>query len=534
MGRSSYISRRFSVFLTLVAVSPSVWADTLQMTPKLSHVTVFTHHAMIERGGKVSLKKGENTILIPSLSPRLMEPSVQVKIGGDASVKIADVTIESTYLNANKTEQVEKLQAKLDQIMRTLRSKHNDISIITHTNDFLKRTHPFAQNQKISAGEITAHATFLEKSFAENYSRISLIESETKKLEGEKERIENELNTLRSPEQTKQLRITLTSSVEIPEAPLELSYTVDQVSWRPVYTLYADSVAGTVQWTSFASISQNSGEEWRETPIEISTARPFASEAPGPLSGWYLDLYRPVPAPSKAVLLSYDMMEKGSGSIVPESYSAPEIESQTTSFSFHLPGSHTIASDNRSHKLFIASQTKEAKLHYRALPKISPYAYLMAIFPNPFPFPLLSGELNVICDGKMVGARPLKATVFPDEEIHLSLGIDESIKITHQQRKKQTEEKTFISNEIKTFYAFTHEIVNGKNKPIHIRIEDRIPISRHEQIEVVVHHPKKESVNLTDEGIVTWDLNLKAKETKTLPVEFTLTYPRNIRIEGLE
>lgn len=527
-------SRTFFVVIHLIFINMLAYGSTVEVSPKIVHVTVFTTNAMVKKEGSVSLKKGTHTLSIPGLTPAMINDSLQVKIEGGNVVKISDVKVEQTYLQKAAHEKVDKLQAKLDQTTALIKTKSDEIAVINGTGEFLKKISPFPQNQKVSPSELESHTEFLEKTLTETYNRIANIEVQIKDLQKEKALVEKELNALKTPDQTKTVLIALTSSADLKDQKLEISYMVNNVHWTPLYIVSADSSSGKVEWSNFISLAQASGEEWSDASIEISTAKPFSANAPDPLDGWYIDIYRPLPQTyAKSAYDQLETMERRSSiaSMAPESYAAPLIQQESASFSFILPGKNTVPSDNQPHKVFIASGVKEAKFYYRAVPRLSSFAYLTAILENPFSFPLLAGEMTLLLDGRVVGVRNTSKTLFPEEEVQLSFGADESIKIEYNQKKKYA--KT-ASKETHVSYSYTHEITNGKNRPIQLSVEDHFPVSRHEQIKVILNTPQKEVAKLSEEGIITWDLTLNPREKRVLPMQFTVTYPKKIEVNGLE
>lgn len=530
-------SVRFVILFCFFSYVSELSASTemIVANPKITRVTVFTNNAMIRKEGKVFLKKGENMITIPDLTPNLIDNSVQVKISGTSTIKISDVKIKQTYLQKLQHDNIEKLQSKLDQIAALIKSDIDEVSTVMSSNDFLKRTIPFSQNQKVLPSEIEAHTKFLEKTLSENYSRIAKIDAHSKELQKEKSLIEKELNTFKAPEESKSVQIELFSSADLKDQKVEISYIVNNAHWNPLYIVHVDSNSGKVEWSNFASISQSSGEDWTEASIEISTAKPFSAKAPDPLERWYIDIYHPSPRSySKSAFEQLKMMDQPVAlSVMPESYSTPVTQQESTSFSFILPGKNTIPSDNQPHKVFISSAEKEVNFHYRTVPRVSSFAYLTADLESPFSFPLLVGEITLLLDGSVVGIHNTSKTIFPKEEIQLSLGADESIKIEYKQQK-YSKQSRFISNDIHVQYSNTYEITNGKNKAIRINVEDHIPVSRNEQIKVVLDTPQKEAAQISEDGIIIWDVELSAQEKKILPMQFTVTYPKEIQIEGLE
>ena len=125
------------------------------------------------------------------------------------------------------------------------------------------------------------------------------------------------------------------------------------------------------------------------------------------------------------------------------------------------------------------------------MPKLSQYAFLRANFKNPFAFPLLHGHMNVFLNERLVSAVAQKMTILPDEEMSLSLGVDEGITIERKLQKKFTEYAGVFSKDTKVKYEFTIDIANGKGREIVLDLMDQFPVSRNEKIKVETDAPKK-------------------------------------------
>lgn len=530
------------LFATLVFFQNASFASPIEieLSSKIRNVVVFTESAMIKKEARFPVKKGENIMRISGLTPYLVDQSVQVSIEGKSAVKISEVKVEETNLKKAPQEKILKLQAKLDNINELIKTASNEISVITSSSEFLKKVVPFSQNQKVTQSEVEAHARFLEKSLAGNYARISGIEVKLKKLQEEESTIENEMKDLRSSDKSKSIEISLISPDENKEINIVFSYVVNNAGWAPLYEVRADSNAARININYFATIKQATGEDWTDVNIEISTAKPYNSKAPSDLTAWHVDVYHlEIPSPPEP----YRYLREESAKSMMPSKQIPELDrpfqetrvkSETTSFSFIIPRKVSIPSDYQPHRILIASSEKEAEFTYSAIPKLSKYAYLKANFKNPFLFPLLSGRMNVFLDGRLVSASSSDKTISPDEDIKLSLGVDEGITIERKLKKKFTEYSGLISKETKVNYEYTHELVNAKDKEINISINDHFPVSRNEKIKVDLESPKKDVAEISADGIITWKVKLAPGEKKNLSLKFRVEYPKDLTVTGLE
>jgi uncharacterized protein (TIGR02231 family) len=511
----------------------------IELSSKIRNVVVFTDSAMIKKEARFHVKKGENTARISGLTPYLVDQSVQVGIEGKSAVKITEVKVEETNLQNAPQEKILKLQAKLDSINELIKTSSNELSVITSSSEFLKKVVPFSQNQKVTQSEVEAHARFLEKSLAGNYERTAGIEVKLKKLQEEKGLLENEIKDLRSSDKSKSIEIALISPDDNKELNLVFSYVVNNAGWAPLYEVRADSAVSKITMNYFATIKQATGEDWSDVNVELSTAKPYNSKSPSDLTAWHVDIYQP-----EHYDRPYMQLERMSKSAMPMedsgaeqdklSFQETKVKSETTSFSFIIPQKVNIPSDYQSHRVLIASSDKEAELSYYAIPKLSKFAFLKANFKNPFSFPLLAGKMNVFLENRFVSSSSSDKTISPDEDIKLSLGIDEGIRIERKLLKKFTEYAGVISKEAKVNYEFSQEILNAKNKEITITINDNFPVSQNEKIKVELEAPKMNEAEISAEGIITWKVKLAPGEKKNLALKFRVEYPKELNVTGLE
>ncbi|HBG93360.1 MAG: hypothetical protein A2X54_03990 [Nitrospirae bacterium GWF2_44_13] len=522
------------VFLSNAGASPA----EIESVPKIQNIVLYPDSAMIKKEAAVAVKKGENIIRISGLTANLTDESVQVNIKEKAAVRISGVRVEKTYLQKTMQDKIQKLQPRLDSINELIKEHSNEISAINSSIEFLKKTVPFPQNQKVTQSEVEGHAKFIEKSLSVSYDRTAKIENKIKKLNEEKRAVENELKNLSSSrDESKTIVINLLSNADR-EINLGLSYIVTNAGWSPQYDVRADSATGKIDMACFASIAQSTGEDWKNANIEISTARPSYGPPPE-LSAWYVDIYKPMPSSYKykKAIKGEDFImskEKASEMVLEQRFEEPKIKAEATSFSFIIPGKVNIPSDNQPHRILIASSSKDAKLDYYAAPKLSRHAHLRAGLKNPLPFPIFSGQMSIFLDERFVNTTSVDKQILSDEDMNLSLGIDEGIKIEKKLLKKFTEYSGVFSKDTQINYEYAIDIVSSKDKEIGINIRDNFPVSKNEQIKVVLESPKKEDAKTSDDGIISWDLRLKPNEKRYLKIKFRVEHPKNLRITGLE
>ncbi len=533
----------FAVFLCVVFFwgVPASAAET-EPASSIRNIVVYPDSAMIRKQAVFSVSKGQNVIRISGLTAGMVDASVQASLSGGTGVKIADVKVEKTFLSKTSQEKTEKLKRRLEDIEERMKAAANDAAVLNSAIELLKKIVPFPQNQKVTPAEVDAHVKFVARSLSENYGEIAKAETRLKKLQEEKKAVERELKGLTSAkEESKSIVVSAFAQNEVRQAVMVFSYMVNGAGWFPTYDVRADSGAK-VDIDCYATLSQSTGEDWKNVDMEISTAKPFVYGTPPELQPWLVDVYQPRPAARKSVsrkdadelrpmMLE---MERRSEAAQEGGYEQPQVKAEASSFSFALPRKVDVPSDRQPHKILIASAGREAKFNYYGVPKLSKYAYLRADLKNPFAFPLIEGPISIFLDERMVGTASVGKTILPGEEMTLSLGVDEGIKMEKKLLRKFTESAGAFTRDIRIQYEYGIDLLNGKDREISLTLNDNAPVSRNEKIKVEIESPGKGEAKISEDGILAWDLKLAKGEKKSLKVKFSVAYPRDVRITGLE
>ena len=529
------------IILLCVFYSYSAMAQKQEVVPvtKLQKIIVFTDRAMIMKEAVLPVKRGENVVCISGITPNLVDQSVQISLMGQPDLAISEVTVEETFLKKTDQPEIQKLQTALNSLVSQIKEGNNQIAIIGSENDFLKKVNPFPQNLKVTTTEIESHARFLEKSLTANYERIFAIETKIKKLTEDKTATENELERLKGGKnKSKTIVIHLMSATDKSNVKVSFNYISTGAGWSSQYEAKGDFNASTIDLNYFASIWQSTGEDWTDANVEISTAKPFVYGNIPELTPWNLDIFTPRFFKSKSLVA---MDRQNAPQMLMEAAPAPaaenllketEIQEENTSFTFVLPRKVDIVSDGQPHRVSIAKSNKEAKFSWFTIPKLVQNVFLKASVKNPFSFPLLSGPISVFFDQKLVGTAFVNDPVLAEGELELSLGIDEGIKIERKLTKKYTDYAGLLTKETTINFEYAIEITNGKSKEITLDLNDQFPISRNEKIKVEPQLPKGDAT-VNEEGKISWKITLAPGQKKTVPVKFSVSYPKELSVSGL-
>ncbi|MFP4017280.1 MAG: DUF4139 domain-containing protein, partial [Halanaerobiales bacterium] len=329
------------------------------------------------------------------------------------------------------------------------------------------------------------------------------------------------------------------------ELVLDLSYMVYGPTWYPVYDIRVYSKLKNLKLEYNAMIKQATGEDWENTNISLSTARPAIGGQQPELSPWRIDIYHPddFAVRQKEVMYEKKAPNKVLRPMVSEvAYPEEMIKEEAvvvdgmTSVVFSINDKVSVPGDNHPHKLSVKRTELPAKFHYSSVPKLSQYAYLKVKAKNNTDFPFLSGSTNVFLDGSFVSNSHLEF-VSPGEKFWTSLGVDEGIKIEYQLIKKYHEDEGVFTKKTKINNEYLITIQNNKKTEEEIVIYDQLPISENADINVNLVTPeiKKDTKNpvINNLKFLEWKYTIKPGEKIEIPFEYIIDYPKDVKITGI-
>lgn len=331
-------------------------------------------------------------------------------------------------------------------------------------------------------------------------------------------------------------------------ACLNVSYLVSHVAWTPSYDVRVTSLTSKLTITYFGKIVQSSEEDWKDCRLVLSTAQPsVGGTAPTPpsrhVSVVHLHRYYRVSRKKGGfgggcggtavanessyfepearncrddyggdeeedddcqgeVLKSKDVSHFGSLSRARRAMKvAGSTVAQTgANATFTIDRLATIESDNKPHKVTIASFTLDATFsHYSPVCK-SQSAFLFATCTNATEYIMLPGPASVFTDGSFTATTSLPR-VSPLEAFSSSLGVDASVKIEYRNMGRVKATSGVLAREDVTTQRFLISIKNSRSTPTTLVLADTLPKSDHSSLKVKLIAPDPELVLAGTEAV---------------------------------
>ena len=529
----------------------------------ISEVTVYTQGAQVYRKASYTVKPGITEIIIDGICPTIDAKSLQVKASGN--IIILDSKYSLFYPQPTPPKSLEGLPLKIRKDMFVLEDSllviGYELQEIQDEIDVLNATKTILSNNGAIRGQGKVNDSIqLLKQAVEYYgTKMNELNKQLLKLNRRKAEknlrktdMQARLNTLRNYQSNTQQdvqekgpvhRVTITvSSKEIVSGKISFSYLVSQAGWTPLYDLRSEITTGKVNLNYKAQVFQNTGVNWEDVRLTISTNNPYQNKTKPTLHPWYIDYYaRPqyqangysnVPAPA-----TYEKKYKADtdSDMVKEevSYNAQTAADFSTlvdniiSAEFHIDLPYTIQSNNEQHMVLISNNDLTASFKYYTVPKIDASVYLVAQISKLDELQLVPAKANIFFDGSYIGETYLDPSTM-DDTLSLSLGRDPNLIVKRTLLKKESKEK-IIGTQKEKINSYEIELKNLKSVNATIIIQDQLPVTQNADITIESVDTGKARYNQTT-GLLEWEINLKSKESRTINFGYKVKYSKDQNI----
>ena len=531
---------RLPFFTLLCSAAPlALWADTIEAPSQVSSVVLYPWGASVTRLVELSTPAGVHELIVPDL-PQGTDPA-QLRVSGDG-VRIGSVTLVEGRKPVTGDMTPPEVQAARDTVERleiALQTREAEVEAIRlraaaarEQIAFLRALKPEttgaedlrALSQMVGAEVLAA----MQAALAADQDAIAADRG----LKSDREELDKARQALAALIDEGAGKMTLAATVE-GNGVLQITTFTPNASWQPVYDLRLDRDADSLTLERGVVVSQFSGEDWSGVDLTLSTARPADQSAPSTLWPWLRRIgppeeLRPMAssAPRSKVQAEYsaDAAMEGAAEPVMLERAATEMMGATVTYRYGAPVE--IRDGVEALRLKLDDIALAPEVVAEAVPARDATAFMVANAQNDSGQVLLPGPATLFADGAMVGQAHLPLTAAGDE-LRLGFGPIDGIRLERLVPEKTEGDRGVISksNEMREVAVLKVENLTGEAWPV--RVIDQVPYS--EQEDLVIRHTATPPATETDldgqRGILAWDFELDAAETKEIRLETTLSWP---------
>ncbi|MEY3099463.1 MAG: hypothetical protein RIS63_351 [Bacteroidota bacterium] len=556
---------KIKFLFTFILLGCSLFAnEPVNVKSSLTGVTVYMQGAQLQHKANYSIKAGISEVIVEGISPQISASTIQVKATG--AVVILDSKYEFYYpqpaTNTNTGELPPKIRAAIKALEDSLRLVNFELRDINDEIEVLVAARKIIISNGAVKGQGKVNDSIqLLKSTVDYYTtKVSELNKKISSLDRQKVKkadliasLDTRLNDLRNyaeqnnptPEIKGIPRIVITlMAKEAATGRIDLTYFASNAGWTPLYDIRSEAASGKISLTYKAQVRQQTGLDWNDVKLSISTNNPYANKTKPELNPWYIDyqVYRKEleektkmrsDAYFNAPSVNSQMMNMGfaygqRSSMDDEIAQTPEafttVVQQLIAAEFKIDLNYSIASDNQVRMVLVKQSELNTSFRYYAVPKLDPGVYLVAQMTKLDELQLVPAKANIFFDGTYIGETYIDPTTM-DDTLNLSLGKDPNIIVKRTLLKDQSKER-IIQDKKERNFAYSIEVRNLKSSEIDLIIQDQVPLTTNPEITIEKSIIGKGTLD-EKTGLVEWKLKLKAKENQTFDYEFKVRHPKD-------
>ncbi|MCO4813575.1 MAG: DUF4139 domain-containing protein [Flavobacteriales bacterium] len=555
---------------TMIITSSSFGGDEKIVPSKISKVTVYSQGAQIYRKANYSIGKGVTEVVIDGVSDNIDGNSLQVNATGNSIILDTKYSlfypenkaITSTGLPLKIRRKIGLLEDSIAITNYTLRELQDEIDVYTATKSILANNGAIRGQGKVndSIGLLKHAIEYYTVKMMEVNKKLNKLNQKKSKSQKKQRGMNQRLTDLKNFQTNggntpKQLgpsyRITVTFKSDVAvTGKLDISYLVSNAGWTPMYDLRSDATSSKINLNYKANVHQNTGIDWKDVRLNISTNNPYHNKTKPTLHPWYVDfnIYKDQSLkkykegknrgniPRKAAEMDYaaDAIKEVQVSSRTDAFFNASAAGNASSFvtvvdnlisaEFRIDLPYSIKSNNQKHMVLIKNVDINANYKYYTVPKYDKSVYLVAQLSKLDELQLVPAKANIFFDGTYMGETYINPSSM-DDTLSLSLGKDPNIIVNRVLMQKECKTKVVGTKTERTF-AYSIEVKNLKSRTIKLVVQDQIPITTNADIEIETLDISKGKLNKKN-GLIEWEFNLKPKQKKELSLSYKVKYDKD-------
>lgn len=510
--------------------------DTIFIEAPILAVSITEDRAEIRRFGEIEWQSGKQSVFVPGITVYAHDASLRVSFDSNNGPAIGNARILRTYTGTadNGTEE-ERLLLKLDSLATAFYAmvdeQNRRTNMDTVIQGALKETRESILreviHQSASPSSYTERLDFLFTEFEGNLQKGNKWKEQFSDLLEEIQIIIREADE----DMTvigKGAGVLISFDAEAAgRGGIGLTYEVPCVQWRPLHEaeLTDSGQSESVRITTYGALWQRTGEDWNDVLVTLSTARPsLGLDMPVPDED-FLEIRNKTAEEKKKISVSFRDQRITDTGVEPGESSPGVPDDGGETQQFQTDYRVTIPSNGQVHIFPLKSVTESCQSEKIAVPEISERVFLRSKVTLSHDT-LLAGPVELSRNAHYIG-RGFLDFAGPGQPFHLYWGSEDYIHIMRTVEK--TEEEAGLISKARHTYMVRLNFRNLQSFADSFTVQERLPVSELEQVEVkVIDLP--ESASLDDDGFIWITVTVPAMGEQEIEFSYQLILDKNVEL----
>lgn len=546
-------------------------AKSLVVDAGIVSVTLFRERAMVTREAALPAEMGTFELVVKGLPPAVDGESLAARVEGG---RLLDIRYEAARVPNDPTTNAELKAAiaERDEALRTAESFKMQLSLLDSQSALLDAV---AQKTAAESGKelgskaldpaaLAAQIEYLAGARLKVAEQKLKLTRDVRELDAVLAALGDKVRRLGGTTNFERSAVIAVGKSTRDAGTVRLSYLVENAGWTPEYSVRAldtgDDATDALTVEYAARILQESGEDWNDVTLSLSTAEPTRTPSPRGIRPLFLDVFVPPPP----VGLAYDKAMKdgggglgggmpasgsdaalwtGGGGIIGDageeialgvelekSYADAEAVGSSV-VTYTLPRKVRVPSDGgRSTLQRVATIDLKPEFAHVARPLVDDRVYLRAKTRNDSSYTFLEGTAKIFVGDDSVGAVEFPE-VPPGASLSFWFGGDPRFTAKQTLVSRQSgEEGVFGKSKVETA-KWRIDLSSSAAGATSIEVEAAIPVSRNEKIKVELRDlsmplstAEAYLKGARTQGVLRWVVPMPGRGADGKPVERSISW----------
>ncbi len=563
-------------------------ASPTAASSRITNVTVYQSNALVTREVDVPEGSGSIELVVTPLPPQTVNSSLYSE--GTDGIRILTTRFRTRPIKEDTREEVRKLEAQLrereeagQRLQAEIRAIEQNLAMLAKLENFTAATTQHAtEKANLNGDTVITLSKYVMDQRCDKAKEVVALQQQLKNNAEQIEFIKRQLQEATAGHaKTERDAVIVVDKKNAAPGKVRLNYLVDSATWRPQYKFRAGKDEKEPVLVEYlAGVVQQTGEDWTNVNLILSTAQPMLNAAPPDLNVLEVavrprgsdpgnqpprppnagDLDRQSKDLRKQAAQEYNSKKEQSGgklindaAAIEQTHeilwvSRDEILAQRLkpgrsssregqSVTYHLHTKLTVPSRNDEQILEVSKLSVEPEYFYKAVPVLTQHVYRLANLTNKSQYVLLPGEATMYLGTDFVGRMDLPLVAI-GEQFTAGFGVDPQLQVQRQMIDKSKEMKG--GNQVLK-YEYRILVSSYKAQPVKLQVWDRLPHAESDTVGVNLVKATPEISNdpmyVREEkphNLLRWDVkiepNMNGEKALAVNYEFKLELDRQMTI----
>jgi uncharacterized protein (TIGR02231 family) len=281
-------------FLLLLLFPTFIYAQKPVFTSaKVKNVTVYFNSAEISQTTSSTLPKATSEIVIKNVADQLNENTVQ--IGAPSNVTVLLVQFTNNYISEYEIDEnspvIKKVRDSIKLVEKDIQKVNNAKVAESKTIELLDKNQQVSGlNSGLNVLELTKMVDFYETTRNDLSNKVDAFAEKIKKLRDVLSDLNNKLviNTQKEEKTSKGKLVIQVMNETAGKVDFDINYLTNNANWKPFYDLRANSISEPIEMMYKAQVVQNTGIDWKQVKLTLSSGNPNQNNQAPLLNAWFL------------------------------------------------------------------------------------------------------------------------------------------------------------------------------------------------------------------------------------------------------